>query len=33
MDKAKEWGAKDYIVKAAIDPVALIEVVRRYLPY
>lgn len=33
MDKAKEWGAKDYIVKAAIDPIALIEVVRRYLPY
>lgn len=33
MDKAKEWGAKDYIVKAAIDPMSLIEIARRYLPY
>ncbi len=32
MDKAKEWGAKDYMVKAAVDPLALIDVVRRYLP-
>lgn len=33
MDKAKEWGAKDYIVKASIDPATLIDVARRYLPH